>query len=139
MTRVTTLVILIFSCTFIFCKILQPIDENDVKHYQPCNVKFESLIAKKETGANTSVYMTNNGQKNNFKKFVKIPKATQSQPSASIQHKNNRSSQPRSYINNKSKLADKSVINKTVGMFKSFKNEPFDVDSQFQMFLNSQR
>jgi len=39
----------------------------------------------------------------------------------------------------KNKPNDKSMNNKkNVSLFKNFKNEPFDVDSQLQNFLNSQ-
>jgi purine-nucleoside phosphorylase len=84
-------------------------------------ILFENLVIKKET-----ILDSNASRKVNFKKFIKIPKAT-----TQISQRNSK------VIKNKPN--DKSVNNKkNVSLFKNLKNEPFDVDSQLQNFLNSQ-
>jgi hypothetical protein len=53
---------------------------------------------------------TPSGSKVNFKKFHKVPKATQG-------------NQPRKSTKNQ--------------LFKSFKDEPFDINTQFELFMSS--
>ena len=83
-------------------------------------ILFENLVIKRE-----AILDTNSSQKVNFKKFVKIPKATC------------QSSQGNSKVL-KNRIKYKSTNKKNTTLFRNFKNEPFDVDTQLQIFLNSQ-
>ncbi len=59
----------------------------------------------------------------NYKKFVKIPKATQIKNIFATESNQNK----------------KDENDKNTSLFKSFKEEPFDVNTQFQFFINSKR
>lgn len=76
---------------------------------QKVKVKFEPLIAKPKTRTNITK-VANGVQKRNFKKFQKIPKAVGSL------------------------VRDSAVV---TSKFKSVKQENFDLDSQFNDFMNS--
>ena len=88
--------------------------ENDASNTQ---IKFEKLVVKKIKTEEYSSYESQsaNGNIKKFKKFKKIPRASQL----------------------KSEI--KSPNNSNTSMFKVFKNEPFDVNSQFELFMNSQK
>ena len=83
-------------------------------------ILFENLVIKKE-----GILDTFTPRRVNFKKFVKIPKAT-------FQSSQQNSKILKNKINNKSTNKNKTTL------FKNFKDEPFDVDTQLQIFLNSQ-
>ena len=102
------------SNSLVFTKIKQLNNESSFQHIDTMKpsqikIKFENLITKtfKNELKDDAQNMTNG--KVNFKKFRKVPKASQS------------------------------IINKENKLFKSFKNEPFDLNTQFDSFINSMR
>lgn len=113
----------------VYCKLKPPVESFKVKNSElndnetivpsiQAKVKYEPLIViKKESGSYSS---TNDGRVN-FKKFRKIPKASQ------IVSSNTGSN---TVSTNTTKKDDKNK-------FRSFKQEPFDLDSQFEMFISS--
>ncbi len=85
-------------------------------------IKFEPLIVKKLKNEPDGNQNFPNG-KVNYKKFVKIPKASHTKnifATTAFQNK-------------------KDENEKNNSLFKSFKEEPFDLNTQFQYFINSKR
>jgi len=78
------------------------------------------LIVKKSKHESDENQNLPNG-KVNYKKFVKIPKATRIK---------------NIFATNQNKVDE---IDRNDNLFKSFKEEPFDVNTQFQYFISSKR
>jgi hypothetical protein len=104
-------------------------------------IKFASLVCpKKETNLNTSSHVMPDG-KANFKKFVKIPKVVRGfNSSGFVMSSSTAATSAKSSITKTNKKSvNRTQTNKNVSLFKNFKDEPFNVDTQFKIFLNSQR